>query len=153
MSALQDFAETFARAMARQEGFYKAGSKGQRNRNPGNIRPWKKCPLPVANGMILFPSVDAGWEQLHRQVKLNFRRGLTTREFFAGKAGVYAGYCPRGDGDNDPDKYAAFVAATVGILPAVRPDGKIVDAVDRVIVDVIDEWAATPRMSPAQREE
>lgn len=38
------------------------------------------------------------------------------REFFGGKEGVYPGYAPATD-NNDPEKYAAFVAARLGVSP------------------------------------
>lgn len=149
-----DFVERFARAMARQEGYYVTGSPAQRNRNPGNIRPWRGCKLPTANNLIVFPSVDAGWEQLRRQIRLNIRRGLTTREFFAGQRdkdgkvipGGYAGYAPAADG-NKPIEYAAFVAASVGIRPVPGPDGKVIEAIDRVLEDAMAEDAR--RKEPA----
>jgi len=143
---MADFVDAFARAIARQEGFYRAGSKARRLNNPGNLRPWRNCPLPVADGMIVFPSAEAGWEQLRAQIRLNIRRGLTTRQFFGGK-GTYPGYAPRAD-KNQPDAYAAFVAAQVGILPVPG-----LAAVDRVLVDVIATWHQEPHLSAAQREE
>lgn len=148
-----DFVNAMARAMAAQEGFYRAGNKAMRNRNPGNIRPWPGCTLPVLDGMIAFPTIEAGWEQLRKQIRKNiFVRRLTMREFFGGK-GSYAGYCPRGDGANDPDKYAAFVAGMVGILPDLDLDGRHRSAVDRVLTDVIATWHQEPHLSAAQREE
>lgn len=140
--------------MARQEGFYVPGSPAQRNRNPGNIRPWPKCKLPTANGFIVFPSVEAGWEQLRRQIRLNIRRGLTCREFFAGQRdadgkvvpGGYAGYAPAAD-HNRPNEYAAFVAASVGIQPTQGPDGSVVEAVDRILDDVMRE-DVQPKQAP-----
>lgn len=154
-----DFVEAMARAMARQEGFYKASNKALRNRNPGNIRPWEGCTLPVAGGMIAFPTIEAGWEQLRRQIRKNvFVRRLTMREFFGGKKDpktgrvIYSGYAPAADG-NKPDEYAAFVAGMVGILPVLGPDGKPIVAVDRVLADVIATWHQEPHLSAAQREE
>lgn len=155
---LADFVEAFARAMARQEGFYKASNKALRNRNPGNIRPWLGCTLPTAGGMIVFPTIEAGWEQLRKQIRKNIlARGLTAREFFGGKKDakgrvIYAGYAPAADG-NKPDEYAAFVAAQVGILPVEGPDGTPIAAVDRVLTDVIAAWHQEPHLSAAQREE
>lgn len=158
LTALPDFIEAFGRAIARQEGSLKPGSKGDRNHNPGNIRPWKFCSLPVRDGMIYFETMEDGWAQLHRQIRKNIvTRGLTTREFFRGKKDakgrvVYAGYAPAEDG-NKPDEYAAFVAALVGIRPVPKPDGTTLEAVDRVLLDVVSTWHTEPHESGAQREE
>lgn len=140
---MEVFVSRFAEAMAVQEGFYVVGSKARRNKNPGNIRPWKGCTLPVSGGMIRFPSTAAGWEQLHKQIRLNIKRGLTCLEFFAGQRdeegkvipGGYWGYAPASDG-NDPLGYANFVAARIGI------------PIDVPLATV----AELPRESAAQRE-
>ena len=110
------FVSRFAIAMATMEGFYKPGSMAQRNNNPGNIRPWKNCPFPVVDNMIVFPTASRGWAQLHAQIRKNIQRGLTCYEFFGGKPGVYAGYAPAAD-KNDPKRYAEYVAARLLIEP------------------------------------
>lgn len=104
--------DDLATAIATFEGFFKPGSVAQRNNNPGNIRSWGSA--PQAGGYAVFDSADAGWAALKRQIALNVGRGLTLREFFAGKPGVYAGYSPAADA-NDPNGYAQWVAARLGI--------------------------------------
>ena len=111
-------------AIAVYEGFYKPGTFAKRHRNPGNIRWWGG--LPVERGFVVFPSEDAGWEALAHQVRKNIKRGLTLREFFGGKPGIYPGYAPDSDG-NHSKRYAEFVARRVGISP------------DVVIADAIEE--------------
>jgi len=106
--------DAMALAIARREGFYVQDSKAQRNHNPGNIRPWPDCKLPVSGGMIAFPDDESGFKQLKAQIYRNIERGLTLYEFFGGKPGVYAGYAPAAD-QNDPKSYAEFVARLVGI--------------------------------------
>lgn len=101
-----------AEAIARFEGFGKPGSLATRNNNPGNIRSWGS--LPTRDGYVVFPTPEAGWAALERQVGLNVARGLTMEEFFAGKPGVYGGYAPAADA-NDPGNYARTVAGWLGI--------------------------------------
>ncbi len=109
--------DDLAGAIARYEGFYKAGSVAARNNNPGNLRSWGN--YPVVNGYAKFPDAETGWRALRRQVELNIGRGLTLEEFFAGRPGVYDGYAPSSDG-NQPRTYAATVAGWLGIS-ADRP--------------------------------
>lgn len=99
-------------AIATQEGFYLVTSRAKRNHNPGNLRSWGN--MRVVDGFAWFPSDEAGWEALKLQVAKNVKRGLTLREFFAGKAGVYPGYAPSSD-SNDPLRYAQNVSQRIGI--------------------------------------
>jgi len=109
--------DNLAAAIARFEGFYQPGSLAARNNNPGNLRSWGSN--PVENGYAKFPTPEAGWAALRRQVELNIGRGLTLQEFFGGKSGVYPGYAPAAD-RNNPQTYAATVAGWLGI-PLNRP--------------------------------
>jgi len=108
--------ELIAQAIARQEGFYVAGSIAQRNNNPGNLRSWGTN--PIVDGYAKFATVEDGWNALYRQITLNINRGLNLQEFFAGKPGIYAGYSPAAD-NNRPLEYAQYVAGQVGISPIV----------------------------------
>lgn len=108
MSLVNDIAES----IARMEGFYNPGTLAVRNNNPGNLRSWGKN--PVVNGYAQFATSEAGWAALKRQVQLLIDRGLTLKEFFGGKPGVYPGYAPAADA-NDPNGYAAFVAKRLGV--------------------------------------
>jgi hypothetical protein len=110
--------DAIAGAIARMEGFYKAGSLAQRNNNPGNIRRWSPK-VPVVDGFSKFPTAGEGWAALRRQVDRNVGRGLTLYEFFGGKPLVYSGYAPDSDG-NRSRHYAEFVAKRVQI-PADVP--------------------------------
>jgi len=96
-----------AQAIATMEGFYRPNSVSQRQNNPGNLRSWGRH--PIVGGYVAFPTPKVGWSALKVQIEKNIQRGLTMDEFFAGKAGVYAGYAPGAD-QNDPKGYAAFVA-------------------------------------------
>jgi hypothetical protein len=103
-----------ALAMATFEGFNTAGTLAQRNNNPGNLRAGPGAIGTDATGYAIFATVDAGWAALYNQIQLNINRGLNLLEFFAGKPGVYPGYAPAAD-QNQPERYAAFVASKVGI--------------------------------------
>lgn len=123
---MEDLVDALAGAIARQEGFYVAGSKAQRNHNPGNLRPWPGCRLAVADGMIRFASDADGWRQLRAQVRKNIGRDLTLAEFFGGQRdesgavipGGYYGYAPAAD-KNDPSGYARTVGRAVGLATDV----------------------------------
>lgn len=115
-----DLVTLIAEAIATMEGWYIPGSRARRNNNPGNLRSWGSN--PIEGGYAQFPSADAGWAALRRQVQLNINRGLTLEEFFGGKTGVYGGYAPSAD-RNDPDGYARFVAQKTGI-PLGTPIGQ-----------------------------
>ena len=99
--------DVIAESIVRQEGT----GCGSRN-NPGNLRTWGD--LPTSSGFAVFPTCEAGWDALRRQVQRNVDRGLTLEEFFAGKAGVYPGYAPAAD-SNQPYVYASNVALWTGI--------------------------------------
>jgi hypothetical protein len=118
--------DAIAGAIARMEGFYKAGSRSQRQNNPGNLRWWSRK-VPVIDGFCNFPTPVEGWGALRRQVDRNVGRGLTLYQFFAGVRdadgkvipGKYPGYAPSAD-KNDPKNYAEKVAGMVQI-PADVP--------------------------------
>jgi len=68
-----------ARAIAWCEGFYKKGTRAQRNHNPGNI----KGPLPRDDGgHTVFPSVIEGWNALHYLLITKYK-DMTPSEMFA----------------------------------------------------------------------
>ena len=104
--------DDLAGAIATFEGYFTPGSLAARNNNPGNLRTWGN--QPTSGGYAVFPTAEAGWAALRRQVELNISRGLTLFEFFAGKPGTYGGYAPAAD-QNQPATYAAFVGQRVGL--------------------------------------
>lgn len=101
-----------AQAIATMEGYFKPNSLAARNNNPGNLRSWGSA--PVVSGYAAFQSPEQGWAALRAQIQRNIDRGLTLREFFGGKPGVYAGYAPSAD-KNNPEAYAKFVAGRLGV--------------------------------------
>jgi len=65
-----DQLKSFARAIARAEGFYVPGSVPQRANNPGAIKvPGWTGPM-LGQGISVFESEDAGWSALYRQLML-----------------------------------------------------------------------------------
>lgn len=112
------------------EGFFRPGTVARRNNNPGNLRRWGD--RPIRDGFAVFESTRAGFQALMRQVELNINRGLTLREFFAGKPGVYPGYAPATDG-NDPLAYARFISQFTGI-----PVGN--DSINSVITSIEQQF-------------
>lgn len=92
------------------EGFFKPGSRAARNNNPGNLwdgsgRIWPHLPHDD-KGFVIFPSLDAGWRALERQVELDAKRGLTLETFLHK-------YAPATE--NNTENYIRFVAGRVGI--------------------------------------
>lgn len=105
------FLGLFAYAIAKFEGFYIPDSISQRNRNPGNLRP-----IGASTGFRTFETDLDGWSALKKQILINVNRGLTLREFFLGKPGVYPGYAPLGDNDAEVmENYISSVANTLSI--------------------------------------
>ena len=111
-AAANAIVEKIATAISVMEGFPKAGSRANRQNNPGNLRSWGKT--PIVEGFANFPTAAEGWSALRRQIWRNVDRGLTLYEFFGGKPNVYAGYAPDADG-NRSRHYAEFVAKRAGI--------------------------------------
>ncbi len=104
-------------------------SVNNRFNNPGNLRRWGRTPVWVPTGQgdrpatpeerkrgkgyAKFPTIEAGWRALKKQIEKNvFVRGLTMRQFFGGGKG-YAGFAPSKDG-NYPTKYASYVMEPIG---------------------------------------
>lgn len=142
----KELIEAVARAIARKEGFFVKGKNGiptiaQRCNNPGNLTHWKDPngkPYPMANGYVRFPDEETGWRALRAQVRINaLKRGLTWREFFAGKPGLYAGFCPKDDGrdpllrKNNPLEYAHQVLQWVA-----GPDASDINQPIRALLSV-----------------
>lgn len=105
----------FMYALAEFEGFFKEGSIAQRNNNPGNLRP-----IGASTGFRYFETPEEGWERLLHQMILNIKRGLTVREFFLGKPGVYPGYAPLGDNDAQVmENYLSHIKKNTGFAEGV----------------------------------
>jgi len=59
----------FATAIAKQEGFYVAGSVPQRANNPGDLK-IPNMPVLAGTSISKFTSADEGWQALYRQLWL-----------------------------------------------------------------------------------
>lgn len=57
-----------ARAIAKAEGFYVAGSIPQRANNPGDLKPPNWTGPTLGNGIAVYASADAGWSALYKQL-------------------------------------------------------------------------------------
>lgn len=103
--------ESIAQAIATFEGFFRPGSRAQRNNNPGNLRYVGQPDAIGADGAgyAIFPAVEAGWEALRRQIRLDASRGLTLEQFI-GK------YAP--PSENPTGAYLSFVSQKTGIRPS-----------------------------------
>ncbi|MCS7261051.1 MAG: hypothetical protein NZ765_09750 [Anaerolineae bacterium] len=105
--------ESIARAIATFEGFFKLGSRAQRNNNPGNLR-YAGQPGAIgadAAGYAVFPNAEAGWEALRRQIRLDASRGLTLEQFIRK-------YAP--PNENPTEAYLRFVSQRTGLAPGDR---------------------------------
>ncbi len=118
-------------AIAKMEGFFIQGSIANKNNSPGNLRNWQG--VPTDGGFARFPSSEAGWKALYKQIENNIfgtgkrdvfplrNQGLTLYQFFIGQRdadgvviiGGYPGYAPGAD-RNRPEAYAKFVATQLG---------------------------------------
>ena len=132
MPTREELIDAFAYAIGKREGFYNIGpnpTRAQRNRNPGNMRPWTGCLYPKdKDNFVVFPTIQEGWMFLKKQCDRNiFIRHLTFNEFFQGKFGVYAGFAPASDG-NKPNAYAAFVVSVLSVRLGLK-NVKVTDVV------------------------
>lgn len=96
-----------ARLIAQEEGFGIPGSIPTRRNNPGDLRhsPHSQHPGdPNAIGTI--DTVEHGWEDLERQLRLDAERGLTLR-------GLVEKYAP--PGENDTEGYLQFLCRGLGL--------------------------------------
>jgi len=114
-----NFIDALARAIATFEGYFRPGTVANRNNNPGNLRAGPRAVGKDDRGYAVYRTPEDGWEDLRRQIRLNIERGLTLREFFGGRPGVYPGYAPAAD-RNQPEVYASWVGKRLGI-PLDRP--------------------------------
>lgn len=111
------------RAIANQEGFFKAGSRPQRNNNPGDL---VYCPESVSFGAVSgdgrfarFVTNDVGWEALRRWLSVPAKHDVTGK-LVAGYLGatleqVINRFAP--PNENDSAHYVAVVCALTGMTP------------------------------------
>ena len=101
--------EAVADAIMSFEG-WNAGSRSQRNRNPGNLRDSSIPHLKDAGNYCVFSSLQSGYEALLRELTAKFigenAHGIGPDSTLRELMNVYA---PAGD-DNQPAIYANYVA-------------------------------------------
>ena len=99
-----------ARLIAQEEGFNVPGSVPNRDNNPGDLRhsPHSFHPYDSPNSIGQIDSVDDGWADLERQLRLFAERGLTLRE------AIYEFAPPT---ENNSEQYLDYICTGLG-LPA-----------------------------------
>jgi hypothetical protein len=144
----QELVEKIAQAIAQMEGFYATDAKptlAQRNANPGNIRRWRDAsgrPYPTYRGYVDFVAwaserfpgasheelsrraIEEGWRVL-RVLVGQYLDGRYTQGRSPTLAEMLRAYAPATD-NNDPERYARFVAQKIG----ARPDQTLRELID-----------------------
>lgn len=138
------FVQVFAEAVAAEEGFFdrkRIPTIPQRLNNPLCLRHWKNAagaPYSEINGFVNFPDVEAGWAAGYVQCKINIlKRGLTFKEFFNGKPGVYDGFAPARDKHNPlayAQKVLLYLSHKLRITEPVTLDTQIKTLIDPATV-------------------
>lgn len=97
-----------ATAVAEFEGFFKFGSRAARNNNPGNLKYAGQAGAIGADsaGFAIFPSPDAGWSALERQIALDAGRGYTLDAWVAK-------YAP--PSENNTAAYLSYLVQRLGV--------------------------------------
>jgi hypothetical protein len=139
--------EKWALAIQRHEGFF-AGSRSQRNNNPGNLRfttytaSLGKNRGKDSGNFIIYDTYEIGFKALKQflidaatDVLRPYRaKAKEVKKDSAGKLSLYefySAYAPTSDG-NAPRNYAEAVAADLGVSPETR----IKDLLDPVAIPV-----------------
>ena len=111
-----DIVQRFASAIATAEGFFLAGSRAQRNNNPGNVTSsFGQSTTGQDAQFPIFATVADGWQALYNQVYKMFYGGSVyyNPSMTISQVGfIYA------DGAHDPSgafNWAANVAAAMGV--------------------------------------
>ncbi len=107
--------EAIREAIIRQEGAPPLAH------NPGNLRgaPWLTHPV-IADGFWLPTSRQMGVAGLDHLIALHRAQGNSLTDFIAGHPGVYAGFAPGADNNNDA-VYVKNVMTWAGIPDATVP--------------------------------
>lgn len=97
-----------AEIIAEMEGFYKPGSRPNRNHNPGDLRHAPHVLKQDEAGIGVEPDDASGWADLEHQIKLDAARGLTLAEFINKFAPPV---------ENNTSNYLHFVATKLNVSP------------------------------------
>ena len=108
--------ESIRAAIMRQEG------EPVNPTNPGNLRsaPWLSGIIPMHDEFWNPATIQEGIAGLDHLIALHRAEGNTLTDFIAGHPGVYAGFAPGTDGNNDA-VYIADVMKWTGITDANAP--------------------------------
>lgn len=111
---------TFLQAIAREEGYYKVGTRPQRNNNPGDVEyhPWMAA-HGSKNGdprFAVFPSEEQGFSALKALFGFSIYKGKTVSE-------AIRTFAP--EGENDTAAYIANVCAWAECQPTDIIDGLV----------------------------
>lgn len=120
-----DLLQRIVNAVLRQEG------EPPTAHNPGNLvaAPWLSGPVPML-GRFWYPATrNEGIAGLAHLVALHVAEGNTLRDFISGHPGVYAGFAPGADGNND----AAYIANVCAWAAIPDPDVPLWQYIDQVI--------------------
>lgn len=104
------FIEDLAAKIAQFEGFNTHGSVAARNNNPGNLRAGPGAVGTDARGYAIYPTAEAGWSDLYRQIDLYAGRGLSLQQMI----NLYAP-----PSENATSTYIDFLSSTLGIDPSL----------------------------------
>lgn len=99
-----------ARLISKEEGFGLPGAVPTRDNNPGDLRhaPNASHVGEDPNAIGIEPNVQAGWDDLERQLQLYASRGLTLQQL----AEVYAP-----PAENNTTQYLNFLCAGLSLPP------------------------------------
>lgn len=99
-----------ARLIAKEEGFGLPGTVPTRDRNPGDLRhsPHSQHSPDDPNGIGVIDTVEDGWSDLERQLRLDADRGLTLEQL------VYQ-YAP--PTENNTPQYLKYICDGLNMEP------------------------------------
>jgi len=127
--------EALADSIMTFEG-WKQGSRSWRNRNPGNLRPFKSGQEDDGDGYRVFASLAEGWQALLDDLNSKFggSHGLTPTSPLIDLFNVYA---PAGDANN-PSAYTTFVCTRCSSIlgRTITPTTTLEDYLGKVSPDV-----------------
>jgi hypothetical protein len=125
-----------AKLIATQEGFFVPGSLPERRNNPGDLRhsPHSSHEGIGPDDIGIIDTVEHGWEDLERQLRLYAARGMSLRE------AIYS-WAPPAD-RNDTPQYLNFVVAGLG--KDVTPDTSLLSVLTIEEVPDATETPAAP---------
>jgi len=99
--------ELLVSAIASAEGYFVPASLPNRLNNPGDLRPWKGCTLPIEHNFVHPRTIEEGTAIAYRQVAIDIARGWSLRQL------VYS-WAPTSDANNSA-LYLSETARRIGM--------------------------------------